>query len=234
LSRYIWRGFDVYSDDHSAIQPSINIDLYRTGFGLTVFSSRANGGGFENCEELDITLYYYNNLFEGETYAANYRFGWVYYNYPDSPRKASDLQEVFTTLSWPNIFAWGIVPSYTVAHAWPSESSSVVSDNGGWAHVFGLGYEMALPGFIPDVPEQILHLSAVIVYNNGIGPGCPPSAGGTSVDHDWSHTVFGVSTDFNLSNNLIFTPAFYYQASMDDSVNTEDETWCGLSMRYKF
>ncbi|MEE9371129.1 MAG: hypothetical protein V3W45_06635, partial [Sedimentisphaerales bacterium] len=27
LSSYIWRGFDYYADDHSAIQPSIDLDL---------------------------------------------------------------------------------------------------------------------------------------------------------------------------------------------------------------
>lgn len=234
LSSYIWRGFDVYSDDHSAIQPSIDLDFYGTGFGATVFSSRANRSGFENCEELDITLYYYNSLFKGETYATNYRIGWVYYNYPDNPRKTFGMQEVFASFSWPNICPIGIIPNYTVARAWPSESSSAVSDNGGWAHVFGLGYDVAVPGFIPGTPEQTFHLSAAAIYNDSIGPGCPGSIGGSSVDHDWSHAVFGISTDFDLSNNLTFTPGIYYQASMDDSVNDEDETWYSLSMKYKF
>ncbi len=38
-----------------------------------------------------------------------------------------------------------------------------------------------------------------VVYNSGVG------ATGM-VDHDWSHAVFGLSTGFALSKNLIFTP----------------------------
>ena len=56
LSSYIWRGFDCYPQGHSAIQPSISLDFYGTGFGIKVLSSRANGSGFENDEELDFTL----------------------------------------------------------------------------------------------------------------------------------------------------------------------------------
>lgn len=121
------------------------MDFYGTGFGLKVFSSRANRSGFENSEWLDAALSYRNSLFEGETYAMDYTAGWVYYNYPDGPRKAGDMQEAFVTFFWSNI--------------------------------------------------------------------CPAG--------------------FDLGNNLTFTPGVYYQLSMDDSVN-DDETWCSLSMTYKF
>ena len=46
-SRFIWRGYDAYGNNHSAIQPSADIDLFGTGFGVNVWSSRANGSGFE-------------------------------------------------------------------------------------------------------------------------------------------------------------------------------------------
>jgi len=233
LSKYIWRGFDCYGD-RGAIQPSIDIDLYGTGFGVKVLSSRALGSGYEDKEELDITLYYYNSLFEGETYATNYRVGWVYYNFPDNPRKGSptlmcgDMQEVFASLSWPEICPAGIVPSYTIVCMWPAVGDSEGRNNGGWAHILGLGYDWTVPGLMPETPEQVLHLSLDLVYNDGVGPA------GETVDHDWSNAVFGVSTGFELADNLTLTPGLYYQASMDDSVNTEDEFWAGLSMKYKF
>lgn len=229
LSSYIWRGTDVYSQNHSAIQPGIDVDLYGTGFGVTVLSSRANGSGFENFEELRTGLYYYNTAFEDQVYATAYRLGWVYYNYPDNPAKAFDQQEAFLSLSWPKICPAGLVPSYTVACAWPAKRNSTnASDFGGWVHVLGLGYDMAAPGLAPDPAGQIFHLYAMVVYNDGIGPP------GETVDHDWSHAVFGVSTDFELTQNLTFTPGVHYQASMDDSINNEDETWVSLSMKYKF
>ena len=229
LSSYIWRGFDAYPDGHSAIQPSIDLDLYGTGFGLKVFSSRANQSGFENDEWLDVTLSYHNNFFADENYITDYCVGWVYYNYPDNSRKTSDLQEAFVVFSWPRIFPEGLVPRYTLACAWPAKSDSPnARDDGGWVHVFGLGYNLAAPALLPNTKQQILHLSAEVVYNDGIGPA------GEVVDHDWSHALFSVSTEFKITKALSFVPAIYYQASMDDSVNTEDETWCGLSMRYKF
>ena len=228
VSSYIWRGFDVYGPGgHSAIQPSIDIDLYGTGFGLNVWSSRAVSSGYENAEELDITLSYGSSLFEGETYAADYTIGWVYYNYPDGPTKDWDMQEFFAEISLPDICPAGIVPSYTIICMWPSVSDSPnVSNNGGWLHIFGLGYDLSIPGIIEGTTEQVLNLSANAVYNDGTG--------GANVDHDWSHLVFGASTAFDLTKNLVFTPGIYYQASMDDSVNDDDETWCSLSMTYTF
>ena len=238
LSSYIWRGFDYYANDHSAIQASIDTDLYGTGFGVKVLSGRAISSGFENSEDLDVTLYYSNSLFEGETYVTNYKTGWVYYGYPDEPRSgsasgtAADMQEIFATFSWPGICPEGVVPSYTAVSIWPSEGKSTVRNNGGWLHIFGLGYDLTVQGLTPDVPEQTLRLSASVVYNDGAAPGTVST--GATVDHDWSHAVFGVSTDFDLGDNLIFTPGVYHQVSMDDSVNTENETWASLSMKYAF
>lgn len=242
LTSRIWRGFDYFADDHSAIQPSIDIDLYGTGFGVNVLYSRAVTGGLENSQTMALTLSYTNSLFEGETYLTDYKTGWVYYGYPDEPRsgratsQAADMQEWFAALSWPDICPAGFVPSYTVLAMWPSEGKSTVRNNAGWAHVIGLGYDLRVPGFLPDTPEQILHLSAEVTYNDGFAPGVVPGPGaaGSKIDHDWSHAVFGVATDFDLGNDLTLTPALYHQASMDDTVNTEDETWFSLSMKYAF
>jgi len=243
LSSHIWRGFDYYANDHSAIQPGVNIDLYNTGFGIKVLHSRAVSAPFENAEFINLTLYYGDNLFIDETYTTNYTAGWVYYGFPDESRggsstssaaQAADMQELFVSLSWPQVCPMGIVPSYTVISMWPSESKSRARNNAGWAHVFELGYDMAVAGLTPETSEQILHLSVAAVYNEGLAPGVASPAVGRAVDHDWSHAVFGVSTDFELDNNLTFTPGLYYQSSWEDSVNTEDECWLSLSMRYVF
>ena len=239
-SRYIWRGFDVYEDNHSAFRPlSLDLNLCDTGFGLKVFWSRATGSGFENLEEMDIALYYDNNIYEDEIYATNYRLAWGYYGYPDEPRagtasgQAADFQEFLVSLSWPELCPAGVVPSYTVVRMWPSEGESALNDNGGWLHIFGLGYDLTIPELTPEISEQVVHLSADLVYNDGVGAAYAPGGNG-SVDSDWSHFVFGISTDFDLGNNLAFSPGLYFQASMDDSVNDDDETWVSLSLKYKF
>jgi hypothetical protein len=73
-----------------------------------------------------------------------------------------------------------------------------------------------------------VNLHSELVYNDGVHPA------GFNVDQDWSNAVIGASTDFDLGYNVTFTPAVYYQASMDTSINTEDETWVTLSVRYTF
>lgn len=224
VSRYLWRGFDSYPNNHSAIQSSIDLDLFETGWGANVWWSRANTSGFENNEEIDYTLYYGKSLFEDKAYTTDYSIGWTYYYYPDEPRKAADMQEFFLNLSWPNVRCGGLVPSYTIVCTWPSEHESDVGDYGGWFHIFGLCYDLTIPDFCAKAKEQVLHLSAETIYNDGA----------YGADHDWSHAVFGISTSFDLSGCLTFTPAFYYQSSWDNSVDTQDEYWTSLSIEYRF
>ena len=232
LSRYIWRGFDVYSDDGPAIQPYADIDLYGTGFGVQVFSSLSQTGGYENSEELDIGIYYYNSVYDGERYATDYRVGWMHYGYPDEPRTAKNMQEMFAEFSWPEICPFGTVPSYTIIRAWPSEGDSSIQGYGGWLHIFGIGYDLTVPDLISTGTDRILNLSADMVYNNGYAPG--PAAGGASVDSNVSHFLFGAAMDIDITENLIYTPGVYYQVSLEDTVNNEDETWFSLNLRYEF
>jgi hypothetical protein len=227
LSQYIWRGFEWYGNQ-SAIQPSIDLDLYDTGLGLNVLWSRANSSGYESEEELDLTLSYSNTLYEYETYATDYQVGWMYYYFPDGPwvpgAISSDFQEMFATLSWPEILPEGIVPSYTIIKMWASKEGSPARDVSGWLHILGLGYDLPIEGLLPDIPEQILHLSAAMVYNDGV----------FGVDRDWSHAVFGVSTDFDLGNDCTLRPGVYYQSSWENDVNPSDEFWASLGVSYAF
>ena len=172
LSRYIWRGFDVYEDNHSAIQPlSLDLDLYGTGFGVKLFWSRAWNAGHENTEEMDVALYYTNEIYEDEMYATNYKIAWGYYGYPDEPRSVRDFQEFLVSLAWPKVCPAGVVPSYTIVRMWPSEGESDRNDNGGWLHILGVGYDLTVPELTPEISEQVVHLSADLVYNDGVGAG---------------------------------------------------------------
>ena len=86
-SRFIWRGYDAYGSNHSAFQPSIDLDLFGSGFGVNVWSSRANQSGFENAEWLTFTPYYKGMAFADEAYATAYKVGYTYFSYPDEPRQ---------------------------------------------------------------------------------------------------------------------------------------------------
>jgi hypothetical protein len=259
--KYVWRGFDVYGDK-SAIHPSIDLDLCGTGFGLNIIGHRANSSGFELTERWDYSLYYLGNLFQGESYETIYRLAYIYYNFPDlSSHKSAalirndigslDLQELQAYLAWPNILTVkGLVPAYVLVKLWPSNSKTIVGARSaqfaqamggksplglkgggtasGFAHIFMLDYGLPVSCPITDV-ERILNLHSEVVYNDGVGPD------GSNVDHDWSNAVFGISTDFNIVENLVFTPGLYHQITMDKSVNGDkDETWVSLGLKYKF
>jgi hypothetical protein len=240
-SKYIWRGFDVYGDK-SAMQPSIDLDLFGTGLGANIMGHRANSSGHEISERWDYTLYYQNGLFQEETYAMMYRLGWVYYNYPQHNPNDADLQEMHAVLSFPKMCPTGIVPTYVLVKLWPNSSGSYVSKKAdlstllpssgtasGWAHIFMLDYPLTVGGILPDTPEQVFNLHTELVFNDGVGPA------GQNADQDWSNVVFGVSTGINLTEELVLTPGVYHQLTMDSSVNDDkDETWVNVSMTYKF
>lgn len=232
-SQYIWRGFDVF-DDESAVH--ILGDLNFSGFGLSAAGHRANSSGFEDRERWDYTLYYQNGAFLGEPYATNFRFGWVYYNFPElNEGESIDLQEGQAVLSWPNLLPIkGLCPSYAVVKMWPAKSGSRLPDSSsGWLHILMLDYGFTIPGLLPDIPEHLIRLHSEIVFNDGVT--MVPER--RNPDQDWSHAVFGASTDlaFGPGDSIVFTPAVYYQVTLEQSVNPdESEFWASLSLKYMF
>jgi hypothetical protein len=228
-SKYIWRGFDIYADT-SAVQLTANLDLFGTGLGVNVAGHRANSSGFENGERWDYNLYYGNVLYAGESFATRYRLGFVHYNYPQLDSRARDIEEMHAILSWPSITGVkGLVPSYVIVGAWPAHSGSGMGESAsGFLQVAMLDYSFSVPGPFPDTPEQILKLHSEVVFNDGWHPA------GVSADHDWSNALFGISTDIDLGFGFTLTPSAYYQISMEESVNTEDEAWVAIGALYAF
>jgi hypothetical protein len=242
-SKYLWRGIDVFGDK-SAIQPTVMLDLYGTGFGVSLQGHRANSSGYETTERWDATLFYKNALYMDESYATQYMIWWRYFYFPDAPLDGLaagasgdiDLQEMAAVLSFPKILPMeGLVPSYVLVKLWPAESGTFVGSGGppgtasGFAHIFMLDYGLPIEDLLPNMPEQVLKLHSEIVFNDGVDPR------GIGVDHDWTNAVFGVSTDFELKENVTLTPGIYYQLTMDDSINPDnDETWCTLGLKYAF
>jgi hypothetical protein len=72
-----------------------------------------------------------------------------------------------------------------------------------------------------------MKFSADAVYNDGTGA--------DSVDHDWSHILWGLSTSMTCPvTGAKVTPGIWYQTSMEDTVNENDEFWGGLSYALTF
>jgi hypothetical protein len=230
-SKYIWRGFDVFNNDDPAWQLTGNLDFFDSGFGMNVVGHGAIGSGHENDERWDYNFYYGNVLLPEDVLQTDYRIGFVHYNYPELPHKAMDLQEMHAILSMPNVTGvQGLVPSYALIKMYPANggSTGVGSNASGFMHIGMLDYTFAVPGVTPDVPEQVFKLHSEIVYNDGVSPY------NTDVDQDWSHAVMGISTDVDLGYGFTITPGVYYQYTMETTVNTEDEMWGTVGLRYAF
>ena len=233
-SQYIWRGFDMY-DDESAIHMLADLNLFDTGFGVSVVGHRANSSGFENLERWDSTAYYQNGLFQGEPYATNFRVGWAYYSYLHRNKGESiDLQEGQAVLSWPNLLPIkGLCPSYVIQKFWPAIGGSRLGDTAsGFLHVFMLDYGVTVQGILPEIPEQLIRFHAELVYNDGFDPY------GRRMDHDWSNAVFGVSTDVPIGDNITLTPSVYYQMTLEPMLESHnddsDELWASVGLKYSF
>ncbi len=224
VSKYVWRGYDLF-DDHAALQPSVDVDLFGTGFSMNAWGaipmgtgSNNQGGGINQWQEYDYTLAYSKTLFAEERYAVELGANYIYYDFPKLNHMA-DSQEIGASVALPNLLEIGgsaLVPSYSVGKLWPT--SSGVSDVAGGYHGLGLGYEVAVPE-----TDLTLSFSGEVAYNDGL----------FGSDHDWSHSTFGVSTSVP-AGPVTLTPFVYYQVSMDDSVNDEDEIYGGVSASISF
>jgi len=249
---YVWRGILVYGAD-TAIHPFVNLDLMGSGFNLEVVGHRANASGHELGERWDYSLYYAGAFEMEQPWETRYLAGYRYFNFPDlsshrafkslSDIGSVDLQEVYAGFAFPRLLGVkGLVPGYVVLKTWPSNSDTLVgaaNPNGGtyagWAHVFMLDYALPISGLTAETPEQTLNFHVETVFNDGVDP--RPAGGYT--DSDWTHVLFGVSTDFDLGNNVTFTPALYHQVTMEDDelrgVSPDhDITFASATIKYKF
>jgi hypothetical protein len=238
-SQYVWRGFDVFGDE-AAASVLANVNLFDTGFGVSAVGHQSLSEGFGDLQRWDGTVYYQNGLFGGESYATNFRFGFVYYYYPRTNHGLTeDLMEGHVILAWPNLLPIkGLQPSYVFAYMrpgqknpWAEVENPDFDDNAtGMFHIAMLDYIFAVPAVLPWMDQQMIKLHSEVVYNSGVSPF------GTKVQSGFSDVVVGASTDFTFGadNNIVLTPALYYQFSLEDSVNPDNEFWGGVSLKYLF
>ncbi|MFA5292596.1 MAG: hypothetical protein WC496_06120 [Phycisphaerae bacterium] len=223
VSKYIWHGQDLY-EGRAAFQPSINIDLFGTGFSVNVWSSSACSSGFVSSDEFDYTVAYTNSLFEDTKFKIDYELKWLYYDYTRISSDEADSQEFEFSFSWPDIFSCGIVPNYTLSYLYAAKGDSPAAalEMEGCLHTFGFTYDVNIPKVELPLP---LTLSWDITYNDG--------QGGPDFAHDWAYITWGASSYIKFGPGG-FTPAVYYQTTMDKSVNEEDEFWCSFSYTVDF
>jgi hypothetical protein len=183
-------------------------------------------------EELDYSLTYANTLMKGDAAQVDYALTYTYFDYYTHSSSYADMQDLALAMSMPKVFGEsGFVPKYTVAYSWsgrpgptPGAMTSRLEAAAGFVHIVGLDYNFSC--------GTTLTASAQAVYNDGT---YGTHTGTGEVDHDWSHIVWGLNTSFKCPvTGAKVTPGIYYQTSMDDSVNKNDEFWTTLSYKFSF
>jgi hypothetical protein len=238
-SQYVWRGFDIFRDA-GAIHVMADLNLFDSGFGVSAVGHQSLSDGFGELQRWDGTLYYQNVLWSGEPLATNFRLGYVYYYYP-KPNfgLTQDLMEGHVILSWPNLLPiQGLQPSYAFAYMWPGRKNhwaqlvnpTVDDDSKGIFQILMLDYAFTVAPLFSWMDDQVIKLHSELVWNGGLSPL------GAKVNSGLSDAVIGISTDFafGAAKNIVLTPAFYYQFSLEETVNPDDEAWASVSLKYAF
>jgi hypothetical protein len=220
MSTLMDKGGQYYGQQGGLLE-TLDVDLWGSGFGAAVGHREATASGYVNKERLDYKVYYSSHLWDSEDYKTDYKFNWIYHHFPDQARNVGNYQEWEFAFSWPDILPGGLVPSYVACYEYPAGSNYGNRGSTGWWHLFGLGYKLD----IAELPNP-LDISAHLSYRDGLGGG--------AVDHDWSHATLGISTPFEITNNLTFTLGLFHQISMDDSVCKDDVTYSVLGLKYTF
>jgi hypothetical protein len=181
--------------------------------------------GSENQEEMDYIMAYNGSLWDGKALQTNFKLNYIYYDFPNTYSKHKDSQEIGMGFYWPKVFSGAVenlVPSYYVGRLWPSKSDGANRKAAGFIHIFGLDYDIPIDF---GSKKDSVHFAAKAFYNDGMGGG--------SVDQDWSHILFSLTKNIPVGSIMVI-PELNYQISMDDSVNTENELYTGITISYSF
>lgn len=221
-SKWLSKGVEAYGSNGGLFE-TLDFDFYGTGFGLKVTHRHPTGNGNVDKQRFDYRPYYKGSLFEDETYKTNYSISVGYEHYYGLNRTAGNTTwEWIFAFAWPELLGNGFVPKYVAHYEVPARTLPAGTTVTGWVHRFILDY-----GFDVESLPNPVKLSSEIGYYDGLG-------GKTS---DWAYTTFGLSTKFNVNENVVLVPGVYYQRTLDSSLNPgkdNDIFYTMVSMKYAF
>lgn len=202
-SRYIWRGFDVFSPNKPAIQPSFTYDFGKSGFSINIWGSfsLAERDRLKSLDEIDITLTYEGKI----TDELSFQFGIIHYGWYNVENfifKDSTTHEFFISAVFPEFF---LSPALTVFYDINLGDGFYVLFQGGHSIKFS---DTVMP-----------NLSFSLGYN----------AGQWIEDSGFSDLNIGISLTF-MFNKITIAPFLNYTIVFLDSVNKDNEIWFGLSL----
>ncbi|MFC1708764.1 hypothetical protein ACFL2J_01715 [Candidatus Omnitrophota bacterium] len=224
VSRYIWRGQDLYGDNDAAHQPYI--DFVFPGFalgadlGINLWSSFPMSRGHEDGEEFDYTVSlvrtYMDNL--------DASIGYTYFDFPNSG-STTDVSE-----SWVSFTLNSIIPDLpfeiaaNIFAGYDFQATSGGPEEG-WYYSWGFSTDLDLPESALTQEEQSLSIGVTNWGNDGVA-GLEPSK--------LYATDISLTTSYSLGK-LSISPSLNFSINHEDKINNgDDEFWTGIEFSYVF
>ena len=205
----------------------LDLNLFDTNFGFHLSDFIANDSGYVNKEVLYIAPFYSNIIFPGTRYQWYYKLMFMQkHYYRNDTFSPQDTYEYSFLSTMPSLLGKGIGWNLRVQYETPAHGgdSYYNRDYAGWYYKTGIDYKMQLPA-INEEPTK-LRLFWDIAYRDNLG--------GSQYDSDWTHTTWGVSTDFQITEDLSINPIIQFQKTMDTMVEPEDTLFANIFLRYRF
>jgi len=203
MSKYIWRGFDLYYDNNPALQPSLTYAFGESGLSVTAWGSFSLGerSSYKDYDEIDLTLDYAFSLSDQMEMSVGFiQYG--YYLGGKDVYKEMTTQEFYVAAGLPEAF---LSPYLTVFY-----DVNVGS---------GLYVLLEASHSVPLSETIGLDLSAKLGYN-----------GKQFIEESGlSDLTFGAALPIALGDWTI-APQVNYTLVFLDSVNESNEFWFGLSI----
>ncbi len=221
VSRYIWRGQDLFSNDDGAHQPSVDIAfpglLQGTDVSLNVWGAFPMSGGHEDSEELDYTLTFSRDLSD----LFNLSLGYTYFDYPNTG-KTADVNEPWGSVTLNKIPTLPIDLSMTVFAGYDFQAAPGGLERG-WYYSWGFDTELPLSQTAFSQEDQTLALGVVNWGNDGVGGLKSSSLYATELSLSTSYAF----KDFSITPNL------HYTINHEESINADDdEIWGGIEISH--
>lgn len=224
VSRYIWRGQDLFGDNDGANQPSLNATLkdflFGTDASLNLWGSLPVNAGHEDAEELDYTFSFSRDILRDKL---NLSGGYTYFDFPNTA-STSDVQEPWISVALKRIPALPGNISAEIFAGYDFKARSGGPDEG-WYYSWGLGSDFSLPKCSLTQDGQALHVSLTNWGNDGVANLKPSFLYATELSCSVSY-VFAVFS---------ITPSFNYCINHESEINNgDDEVWVGLEIKHPF
>lgn len=223
VSRYIWRGQDLYANNDPAYQPEIDICfpglLEDTEIAFNIWGSFPMSSGHENAEELDYAISFSRDI--SEDY--NLSFGYTYFDFPNTASTA-DAQEPWLSFTLNKIPQLPIDVAITVFAGYDFKAQSGGPDEG-WYYSWGFSTDLPLPEALACGKDQALSLGIVNWGNDGVADLKPCGLYATEL----SLSTIYLINDFGIS------PSLNYVINHEDKINSgNEEFWLGVEISYSF